>query len=177
MTVSVPIAYQGLVRYMADSTGLPYQVVACQANEESGFNANAVSPTGAQGWLQFEPGTWASVGHGTPFNIIDAAQAYVVLMRQLLREFHGNARFALAAYNAGPGNIGAGLGYADTILRCAGSPVNVNVGTPSGTATGELPAGPDVQADDWSWYVKRSSRWVRESADMLINYAKLTGRI
>jgi hypothetical protein len=177
MPVNVPLAYQNLVRYMADSTGLPYQVVACQANEESGFNANAVSPTGAQGWLQFEPVTWASVGHGSPFNIVDAAQAYVVLMRQLLREFHGNVRLALAAYNAGSGNVGAGLGYADTILACAGSSRVINVGTPTGVATGELPAGPDVQPDDWSWYIKQSSRWVSDTANSLHFYARAIGRL
>jgi Transglycosylase SLT domain len=177
MPVNVPLAYQNLVRYMSQSTGLPYQVVACQANEESGFNANAVSPTGAQGWLQFEPGTWASVGHGSPFNIVDAAQAYVVLMRQLLREFHGSARLALAAYNAGPGNITAGLGYADTILGCAGSSIVINVGTPTGTATGELPPGPDVQPDDWSWYIKQAARHVNDAATSLAGYARLIGRL
>jgi len=177
MGVNVPLAYQNLVLYMSKSTGLPYQVVACQANEESGFQANVTSPTGAQGWLQFEPGTWASVGHGSPFNIVDAAQAYVVLMRQLLREFNGSARIALAAYNAGPGNITAGLGYADTILRCAGSSSNVNVGTPQGQATGELPPGPDVQSDDWSWYIQQSSRHVGDTATSLAGYARLIGRI
>ncbi len=177
MTVNVPLAYQSLVLYMSQSTHLPYQVVACQANEESGFQAFVVSPAGAQGWLQFIPSTWASVGHGSPFNVVDAAQAYVVLMRQLLREFNGSARLALAAYNAGPGNITAGLGYADTILRCAGSPSVINVGVPTGTATGELPPGPDVQADDWSWYIGQSSKWVRDMADSLHSYALLIGRI
>lgn len=177
MGVVVPLAYRGLVTYMSASTNLPYQVVACQANEESGFNAFAVSPTGAQGWLQFEPGTWASVGHGSPFNIVDAAQAYVVLMRQLLREFNGNVRLALAAYNAGPGNVSAGLGYADTILGCAGSSSLINVGTPTGHATGELPPGPNVQADDWSWYISQSSKWVGDLANTAHFYALAIGRL
>jgi len=177
MGVSVPLAYQGLVTYMSASTNLPYQVVACQANEESGFNAFAVSPTGAQGWLQFEPGTWASVGHGSPFNIVDAAQAYVVLMRQLLREFGGNVRDALAAYNAGPGNIAAGFGYADTILGCAGSSNLINVPTPTGVATGDLPPGPNVQADDWSWYIGQSSKHVGDLANICHTYALLVGRL
>lgn len=177
MGVSVPLAYQNLVKYMSSATGLPYQVVACQANEESGFNANAVSPTGAQGWLQFEPSTWASVGHGSPFNIVDAAQAYVILMRQLLREFHGSVRYALAAYNAGPGDIAAGLGYADTILGCAGSPVLANVNPPGGVQPNDLGAAPNVQADDWSWYIAQSSRHVRAMADQCNNVALAIGRL
>lgn len=177
MGVNVPIAYQGLVTYMSQATGLPYQVVACQANEESGFNANAVSPTGAEGWLQFEPGTWASVGHGSPFNIVDAAQAYVVLMRQLLREFHGSVRLALAAYNAGPGNTTAGLGYADTILRCAGSANLINVNPPGGVTRTDLPAAPEVQADDWSWYIRKSSQHANDLSVACLNFAHLIGRL
>ncbi len=177
MTVAVPLAYQNLVLYMSQSTGLPYQVVACQANEESGFQANVTSPTGAQGWLQFEPGTWASVGHGSPFNIVDAAQAYVVLMRQLLREFNGNVRLALAAYNAGPGNVTAGLGYADTILNCAGSSLGSKVGVPTGTATGELPNAPNVQPDDWSWYIGQSAKHVTDMSNTAHTYAILIGRL
>src|SRR5260370_322850 len=94
MTVNVPLAYQSLVLYMSQSTHLPYQVVACQANEEWGSQAFAVSSAGALGWFQSIGSTWASVGHGSPFNVVDAAQAYVVLMRQLLRECNGSACLA-----------------------------------------------------------------------------------
>jgi murein DD-endopeptidase MepM/ murein hydrolase activator NlpD len=37
--------------------------------------------------------------------------------QKLLRQFGGDTRKALAAYNAGPGNISAGLGYADSVLN------------------------------------------------------------
>lgn len=177
MAVNVPGPYVLLVKLMSGATGIPYQVVACQANAESGFQANVVSSAGAEGWLQFLPSTFYSVWHGSPFNITDAANAYVVYMRALLREFGGNVRNALAAYNAGPGNIAAGFGYADGILRCAGSSGVVNAAPPSGQQPSDLPPGPDVQADDWSWYIGQSSRWVNDMANSLHSYALLIGRL
>jgi len=111
---------------MSNETGIPYDVVAAQAQAESNFNATARSPAGALGWLQFMPGTYnshaaaAGVGKGTEFNPADEAKVYVVYMNELLKQEHGNLRNALAAYNAGPGNIQAGLGYADHILGTAG---------------------------------------------------------
>ena len=65
----VPPQYQQWVSTAAAGTGLPVQVVAAQINDESGFNPNATSPTGAQGIAQFEPGTYAAVGgRGSPYN-------------------------------------------------------------------------------------------------------------
>jgi hypothetical protein len=111
---------------MSQETGIPYDVVAAQANLESGFNATARSPAGAIGWLQFLPGTYSSyaaqagVGPNTEFNPADEAKVYSVYMNSLLKQEHGSLRKALAAYNAGPGNVKGGLGYADQILAAAG---------------------------------------------------------
>lgn len=124
---NVPAGYQPLIDQMAAATKLPASVIAAQANMESGFNATAVSPAGAEGWLQFLPSTYngvaaqAGVAPGTEFNPADESKAYDVYMGQLLSEEHGSVRDALAAYNAGPGNIGAGMGYADSILSAAGT--------------------------------------------------------
>jgi soluble lytic murein transglycosylase-like protein len=177
MTVVVPADKVLLVKLMSGATGIPYNVIACQANLESGFNNGAVSPAGAEGWLQFLPSTFYSVWHGSPFNPVDAANAYVVFMRNLLREFGGNLRDALAAYNAGPGNISAGFGYADTILRCAGSPVTQQANPPGGQLPSDIGPAPVVQADDWSWYISQSSRWVSDTANSLQFYARAIGRL
>jgi hypothetical protein len=136
MTVQVPSQFQSLLQQMSKATGLPYNVEAAQANEESGFNTQAVSPTGAEGWLQFEPSTYnsyaaaAGVAQGTEFNAADEAKVYDVFMSDLLKEFGGNVQDALAAYNAGPGNIQAGMGYANTILSNAGEGTSI-VATPN----------------------------------------------
>jgi hypothetical protein len=135
MTTNVPSQYQTYVQAAASYTGLPESVVAAQINEESGFNPNAVSPTGAQGIAQFEPGTWSSWGSGSPFNVADAFNAYERYMKYLINLEGGNVQDALAAYNAGPGNTSAGMGYADTILSNAGEGYNITAGSGTGITT------------------------------------------
>lgn len=132
----VPAAYQQWVLQAAAGTGLPANVVAAQIEMESGFNPTVTSPVGAQGIAQFMPGTYAAVGgQGSAYNPSNALPAYITLMRQLLTQFHGNVSQALAAYNAGPGNLPAGAGYARTILSNAGVAANATAGTTGTTAT------------------------------------------
>jgi Transglycosylase SLT domain len=137
VSVAVPAQYQGIVNTAAQTTGLPVDVVAAQIQTESSWNPGAESPTGAQGIAQFEPGTWAMYGSGSPLDPTAAMAAYAKFMSVLLRQFNGNVRNALAAYNAGAGNLAAGYGYADKILAMAGTGTNV-LGVPAtgGTVSG-----------------------------------------
>jgi hypothetical protein len=137
----VPAAYASYVNAAAASTGLPAAVVAAQINEESGFNPSATSPTGAQGIAQFEPGTFASYGSGSAYNVADAFAAYTSYMSALLKQFGGNVADALAAYNAGPGNLPAGAGYASTILGNAGAPASSTATPAAGTGSSSAAAG------------------------------------
>jgi hypothetical protein len=139
--VNVPAAFATLVAQMAQATGLPENVVAAQAQAESGFNATAVSSAGAEGWLQFLPSTYnqyasqAGVAPGTEFNPADEAKVYDAYMNALLQQEKGNVRNALAAYNAGPGNLAAGYGYADSILSAAGQGSNLTTSTQPASAS------------------------------------------
>lgn len=135
MSTSVPSQYQSYVTNAAKALGIPAAVVAAQISDESGFNPNVTSPTGAQGIAQFEPGTWASYGTGSPFNVADAFAAYTKYMGALLKQFKGNVQDALAAYNAGPGNLPAGMGYAHTILSNAGQGYSITAGPGAADAT------------------------------------------
>ena len=121
MTAPVGSVSGTLIDWAAGVIGIPSSVVRAQVTLESGGDPNAVSPAGAEGAFQFEPGTWSEEGcSGSPFNVNDGAKCYAKLMYQLVQQYHGNVRDALAAYNAGSQNISAGYGYADTILANAG---------------------------------------------------------
>lgn len=103
----------------AKDLGISCKVVYQQINYESG-GRDVTSYANAKGPAQFLQGTWDS--HHCPGSIHDhsaAMRCYVIFMGELIRST-GSLRNALAAYNAGPGNIPAGLGYADHILRAAG---------------------------------------------------------
>jgi hypothetical protein len=126
MAVDVPANYQSLVQAAATATGLPYAVVAAQADTESGFNATAVSSSNAQGWLQFLPSTYdeyagaAGVPEGTEFNPADEEKVYVQYMKSLLNDFHGNVLQALNQYNGAQTIDGQPNPYGPHILQLAG---------------------------------------------------------
>jgi len=84
--------------------GVDPALLAAMAKAESSFNPRAVSRAGAQGLMQLMPGTARDLGVNAlvPGEAVDGAAR---LMSQHLRAFGGRVDLALAAYNAGPGNV------------------------------------------------------------------------
>lgn len=99
-------------------------VIAAQIEAESNWDPAAVSPAGAQGIAQFMPATWASVGQDgdgdgradilNPHDAIRTQGVYMCALvgqvqhlagQGIVDEGDGILRLALAAYNAGLGNI------------------------------------------------------------------------
>lgn len=117
--VPVPAEVLRLIGPSVQAAGNPYlteSVLAAQLYQESGFDATAVSPVGAQGIAQFMPGTWAAHGRdengdrvADPFDIEDAIPAaarYDAAIAAAVAKVPGErTALMLAAYNAGPGAV------------------------------------------------------------------------
>lgn len=107
-----PEAYRRLFLAAEAKYGVSANLLAAQAKAESGFNAKAVSPAGARGLMQFMPGTARGLGVN-PMDPASAIDGAARLMAQHLAKF-GTTQKALAAYNAGPGNVGRWQNIAET---------------------------------------------------------------
>ena len=83
--------------------GVDPALLAAVAQQESGFDASAVSPAGAQGLMQFMPATARGLGVD-PFDPASAVDGAARYLADLTRQF-GSTELGLAAYNAGPGTV------------------------------------------------------------------------
>lgn len=95
--------YDALITQAAKDYGVPANLLYCMLNQESGFDATAVSPCGAIGIAQFMPDTAASLGVD-PSDPSSAIPGAAKLLRMNYDEF-GSWELALAAYNAGSGAV------------------------------------------------------------------------
>ncbi|MGY1808924.1 lytic transglycosylase domain-containing protein [Blastococcus sp. SYSU D00669] len=97
------VPYANLFTSAAARHGVDASLLAAVASQESGFDSRAVSPAGAQGLMQFMPATAKGLGVDAfdPASAVDGAARYLA---SLQRQF-GSTELALAAYNAGPGNV------------------------------------------------------------------------
>ena len=100
-----PPQIERLVNANAGVWGVDPALVKAIIANESGFDANATSKTGAQGLMQLEPATAAGLGVADAYDPAQNIAGGTRYIRGLLDRFHGNLRLAVAAYNAGPGAV------------------------------------------------------------------------
>lgn len=96
--------YRAYAREAARRVGLDPDIFELQIQQESGFDPGAESPAGAVGIAQIVPAMHPNVDPRDPLASLDYAAQW---MADLVRQYGGRHDLALAAYNAGPGNVAA----------------------------------------------------------------------
>jgi N-acetylmuramoyl-L-alanine amidase len=108
---------------IAAQSGVSPSLAQAIADQESGFNNNEVSSTGATGVMQIEPGTWSyiqnnlggpTLGVGGAASATDNVRGGVLLLHSLLDQTGGDPALAAAGYYQGLASVRAHGMYSDT---------------------------------------------------------------
>jgi len=122
LRVRYPLRYEHIVRGHAANYDLDPALVAAVIYQESKFDPDARSPSGAIGLMQLLPETAKGIAlrtGGSRFRVADLEDPEVNVrygcwyLRNLLRKY-GSLETALAAYNGGQGNVDRGVRYPET---------------------------------------------------------------
>lgn len=107
-----PLKYTDFIVKYSDKYDVDPALVCAVILQESRFNPNAKSSSGAQGLMQFMPTTAATMaketGRWPNYNIYDPETSIefgAAHLRDLLVKYNGDVDQALAGYNAGTGTV------------------------------------------------------------------------
>jgi soluble lytic murein transglycosylase-like protein len=96
----------------ADHYGVPRALVHAIIAQESNWNPRALSTKGAAGLMQLMPATAGAYLVRDPFSITENLSGGIQYLADLMTEFGGEMRLAVAAYYCGSRRIaGQGLHY------------------------------------------------------------------
>lgn len=98
------MSIRDLIISEAQAQGVDPNLALGVAHTESRLNQNAISPAGAIGVMQLMPGTAKDLGVN-PRDLNQNIKGGVTYLRKMLDTFGGDVSKAVAAYNAGPGNV------------------------------------------------------------------------
>ncbi|MFW5670229.1 MAG: lytic transglycosylase domain-containing protein [Acetivibrio ethanolgignens] len=89
----------------AEKYQVPVALLKAVAKAESNFSPNEVSSSGAMGVMQLMPETAKGLGVSDPFDVEQNIMGGAKYLADKLAMYDGNVELALAAYNAGSGNV------------------------------------------------------------------------
>ena len=97
--------YGELIDQAAQETGIDGLLLAAVVQAESSFDPGVISSRGALGLMQLMPETAAQYGTREPLDPGHNLRAGSRYLHHLIGRYQGDLELALAAYNAGPGNV------------------------------------------------------------------------
>ncbi len=97
--------YQKPIQIYSRIYDVDEELIHAIVKQESCFNEGAHSRVGAIGLMQLMPQTALGLRINDPWNPEHNIQGGIKYIAKMLKRFDGNYKFAIAAYNAGPGNV------------------------------------------------------------------------
>ena len=94
-----------IIEGISNKYGVDSALVKAVIEQESRGKADARSPVGALGLMQLMPSTARWLGVKDPLDPVQNVEGGTKYLSRLLKQFGNNIPLALAAYNAGPGNV------------------------------------------------------------------------
>lgn len=97
--------YEDLIEEAAKEFGIDKNIIKSIILTESAANHRAVSPAKAKGLMQLMDTTAAEMGVRNVFDPKENIFGGTKYLAKMLRQYNGDLKLALAAYNAGPQNV------------------------------------------------------------------------